>query len=670
MAPIGRFAFLVGCASGAAGTASPVAKVLELLGGMEEKTKTQGLEADKAFKEASEFCHRRSDDLGYSIKTNTNAKDELEAKVAKASSKLDSIASSLQETSQSTEANNAELAKATEVREKEKADFAASEKDLLDTMDSLKRAVGVFEKEAAQKKAPSESLLQVQQSPDILSALEVMVSGSLISSADRDDLAAFLQSTQVQAYESKKGSVVEMLEDLQDKAKAELNGLRTKENESRSNYQLLRQSLDDQIKFAKKEVARLKSVQADESTSKASGEKELKETTTDLAEDSKELADFTVECRRKKEDYTLEGEERVDELSALASAKEALKNTSGAAAQTYSLVQQGGHSSDSRFPGNKVVQVLREAARKSDSTAISLLARRVGNMMLDARGNDVFASIKTMISNMISKMEKSLLEDTDHAAQCEKDMKAAKEKLGAKSAEVSKYQNRIDQVASKSAGLKTDVSELKQALSALAEAKASATKIRNDEGNLFKKSKPEIEQGLEGVKIAMKALRDFYGKNDGGAATGILGMLEVVESDFAKNLAAMRVAETTAADDFKKDMEEMKLEKTRKEQDVKYKTEAHHALDADLTGLQSDSDSAQSMLEDEKQYAETVKSKCVVTPASFEEKREKRQQEIEDLKSALVALDSSNSTAASLVQKKTSVMRKLRGSHAVDAMDH
>eukprot|EP00930_Biecheleria_cincta_P061946 TRINITY_DN4747_c0_g2_i2.p1 TRINITY_DN4747_c0_g2~~TRINITY_DN4747_c0_g2_i2.p1 ORF type:complete len:666 (+),score=209.86 TRINITY_DN4747_c0_g2_i2:51-2048(+) len=665
MAPIRRLAMLLGFASGASGTASPISKVLELLGGMEEKTKTQGLEADKAFEEASAFCRRRSDDLGYSIKTNTNAKEDLEAKVAKASSKLESIASSLQETLQGTEANKAELAKATEVREKEKADFAASEKDLLDTMDSLKRAVGVLEKEATQKKEPSESLLQVQQSPDILSALEVMVSGSLISSADRDDLAAFLQSNQVQS-ESKKGSVVEMLEDLQDKAKAELNGLRTKENESRSNYQLLRQSLDDQIKFADKEVASLKSTQAEESTNQASGEKELKETTSDLAEDSKELADFTAECRRKKEDYALESKERADELSALASAKEALKNTGGAVAQTYSFVQHGG-----AFPGNKVVQVLREAARKSDSTAISLLARRVGDMMRDARGDDVFASIKTMISNMISKMEKSLLEDTDKAAQCDKDMKAAKEKLAAKTAELSKYQNRIDQAASKSAGLKADVSELQKALSALAEAKASATKVRNDESKLFKKSEPEIQEGLEGVKMAMKVLRDYYGKKDGGAATGILGMLEVVESDFAKNLAQMRVAETTAADDFKKDMEEMKLEGTRKEQDMKYKTEAHHQLDADLAGLQSDAESAQSMLEDEKQYAETIKAKCVVTPESFEEKRAKRQQEIEDLKNALVALDSSNTTATSLVQKqKASVVRQLRGSHAADAMDH
>merc|ERR1740138_1305219 len=92
---------------------------------------------------------------------------------------------------------------------------------------------------------------------------------------------------------------------------------------------------------------------------------------------------------------------------------------------------------------------------------------------------DVFAKITTMISGMISKMQKSLAEDVNHAQQCDIDMKAAKEKLEAKGADVSKYQNRIDRVVSKSAGLKSEVSELQDALSALAEAKANATKIRN-----------------------------------------------------------------------------------------------------------------------------------------------------------------------------------------------
>jgi len=670
MSSMKRLALLLVLALGVAGTASPISKVLELLGGMEEKTKKQGQEADDAIKEADDFCHRRSDDLGYSIKTSTNQKDDLEAQIAKSASKIESSATSLQETAQSIEANEAELTKATEVREKEKADFAASEKDLLDTMDSLKRAVGVLEKEATGEKGKSESLLQVQQAPDIFSALEAMVSGSLISAADRQDLAAFLQNSGSQApvapaYESKSGGVTEMLEDLQDKAKAELNSLRKKENESRSNYQLLRQSLDDEIKFAKEEIKKLKATQAEESSDKASNEKDLKEATTNLAEDTKELKELAMECRRKMEDYKLESKDRADELTALATAKKALiEKTGGAAAQAYSFLQLEKQSSADNYPKNEVVQLLREAARKTDSTAISLLARRAGNMMREAAaGDDVFAKITTMISNMVSKMEKSLAEDTNQAQQCEIDMKAAKEKLAAKNSEVSKYQNRIDKVVSKSAGLKSEVSELKDALSSLMDAKSKATKIRSKESGLFKKNEPEIQQGLEGVKIALKALREYYGNQDQGAATGIVGMLEVVESDFAKQLAEMRVAESTAAEDFKKEENDMKLERTRKEQDMKYKTEAHQRLDADLTDVQSDADSAQSVLDDAKEYAETVKSKCTVTPMSFEEKKAKRQQEIDDLKDALAALQSSSSsTAASLVQTgKATSLRQLRG---------
>eukprot|EP00930_Biecheleria_cincta_P025428 TRINITY_DN1810_c0_g1_i2.p1 TRINITY_DN1810_c0_g1~~TRINITY_DN1810_c0_g1_i2.p1 ORF type:complete len:678 (+),score=219.80 TRINITY_DN1810_c0_g1_i2:48-2081(+) len=664
-------------ALGAVGTASPISKVLELLGGMEEKTKAQGHEADAAFKEAEEFCRKRSDALGYSIKTNSNKKEDLEADIAKSTSRLESIASSLQDSLQNTESNEAELTKATEVREKEKNNFADSEKNLLDTMDSMTRAVRALEKESASNKGKSESLLQVQQAPDIISALEAMVSGSLISSADREGLTNFLQGMQAPvapAYKSRSGGVTEMLEDLQDKAKAELYEIRKKEAQSRGNYQLLRQSLQDEVKFAKEEAKKLQANQAEESANKASSEKDLQETATSLSGDSKELEDFTAECRRKSEDYELEKEDRAEELKALGAAKDALGKTSGAAVKTYSFLQQQVQSNAGRYPGKKVVELLREAARKSDSSAISLLARKVGNLMGEAQpeaGSDVFAKIKDMITSMISNMQKSLAEDTDHAQQCKKDMQAAKDKLAAKTSEVSDYQNKIDQAVSKSATLKSEISELQQTLSALAEAQTNATKIRNKEIALFKKNEPEIQQGIEGVQTALKVLRDYYGK-DQGAATGIVALLEVVDSDFAKNLAAMRVAESTSAEDFKKDAKEMKLEKTRKEQDVKYKTQAHQQLEADLAGLQSDAESAKSVLEDEKQDAETVKAKCVVTPESFEEKQAKRQQEIDDLKAALSALEASDSSpATSLVQKKdASTLRQLRGSHAAEAMEH
>lgn len=50
-----------------------------------------------------------------------------------------------------------------------------------------------------------------------------------------------------------------------------------------------------------------------------------------------------------------------------------------------------------------------------------------------------------------------------------------------------------------------------------------------------------------------------------GAAGGIIGRLEDVEADMAMSLSQMRSAEKTAAGNFQKDMQDMKLEKVQKD---------------------------------------------------------------------------------------------------------
>merc|ERR1719161_1388824 len=100
-------------------------------------------------------------------------------------------------------------------------------------------------------------------------------------------------------------------------------------------------------------------------------------------------------------------------------------------------------------------------------------------------------------------------------------------------------------MTSRTSQLEGEIAELQSELAKLAAAQAEMDKIRADENALYVKDKAELEEGLEGVKLALKVLRDYYAKEDTahqaatGAGGGIIGMLEVIESDFSKGLAEL-----------------------------------------------------------------------------------------------------------------------------------
>merc|ERR1719399_1720501 len=133
-----------------------------------------------------------------------------------------------------------------------------------------------------------------------------------------------------------------------------------------------------------------------------------------------------------------------------------------------------------------------------------------------------------------------------------------------------------------------------------------------------------MEEGLEGVKLALKILREYYSKDAAhesasGAGGGIIGMLEVVESDFSKGLAEMITAEETALAEYEQLTKENEISKVTKEQDVKYKTKESKSLDTAVAELSSDRQGAQSELDAVLEYLESLKKQCIAVPEPYEE---------------------------------------------------
>merc|ERR1719326_622930 len=293
---------------------------------------------------------------------------------------------------------------------------------------------------------------------------------------------------------------------------------------------------------------------------KAASEGDLAVTNKALAEDRKALGELHMDCMTKAQDFEAETTSRGEELKALAMAKKAVvENTAGAAGQTYSFVQI---SSSRDLHQTEAVQLIKNLAKTQKSPVLAQLASRIASAMRLNSGEDVFAKIKGMIGDMIEKLEQEAAEAAELKEWCDKEIAESTAKRDEEKALFDKLSSKLDTASSESAKLKEEVATLQKELADLAKAQSEATRIRGEEKAAFDKNHPEMEQGLKGIKIALKILNDYYAKagkahgSSDGAGGGIVGMLEVIESDFTKTITEMVAAEQMAADTYEKETKE------------------------------------------------------------------------------------------------------------------
>merc|ERR1719238_386499 len=219
-------------------------------------------------------------------------------------------------------------------------------------------------------------------------------------------------------------------------------------------------------------------------------------------------------------------------------------------------------------------------------------------------------------------------------------------------------------MTAKSSKLKEQVAELEGELAALAKAQAEMDKLRSEEKAAFDVNSAEMEMGIKGVKKALQVLKDYYAKADKshgaaqGAGEGIIGLLEVCESDFTKGLTEMTAEEETAAADYAAYVKEDEVANVQKQQDVKYKTKEAAGLDKNVAALSTDLSAVTDELSAVLKGLDKLKDMCVAKAEPYAERKARRESEIAGLKNALQILEGE----AVLLQKAS--RRTLRGAHA------
>jgi len=257
------FATLVGSGKCDA-TGNPIAKVIGMVSDLQGKVIKEGAEAQKVYDGFAEMCEDSSRNLHNEIKTGKASINELKATIDKATADVAVSEDQISDFASAISEDDASLQKATKLRAKEHAVFAAEEKELMTTVNTISRATRIVEKEMS----GGASFAQVTNMKSVTQALSAMVDAQAVSSADGANLMALVQSSSnseedsdelgapsAASYKSQSGGIVDTLNGLLEKAETQLDEARKEEQGSLNAFQMQKQSLEDKLKFANKEMA-------------------------------------------------------------------------------------------------------------------------------------------------------------------------------------------------------------------------------------------------------------------------------------------------------------------------------------------------------------------------------------------------------------------------------
>jgi predicted nucleic acid-binding Zn-ribbon protein len=360
------------------------------------------------------------------------------------------------------------------------------------------------------------------------------------------------------------------------------------------------------------------------------------------------LDQLTDECQTKAEDWDQRSKTRAGELKALSEALEALE--SGAADQysankKLNLVQKTNSFLQLRGTTNEALKVaatmraeslLMKTGQDLQSPILSIMSMKV------KLAADHFVKVRGLIKDLIERLENDAEAEATQKGFCDKKMKAAVEKRDAANGAIEVAVSEISKLTNLKAQLESEVQDLKQAIADNLKALNEATELRESEKEENTVTIETAKEGQAAVELALSILKQFYenafiqtgytppdsdregltvadrapetfsgsyhGNQD--ASKGIIGLLDVILSDFERTVSTTDEEEKTAQGAFEVFESDIKKDNAAKDTEIKTKEGDIATAEDDLVEQGEDKDDATKLLEDAK--AELKKLKPLV----------------------------------------------------------
>jgi hypothetical protein len=480
---------------------------------------------------------------------------------------------------------------------------------------------------------------------------------------------------EAKAWESSSGAVIDMVEKLGDKFEDEKMELEKREANQMNAHKLMMADVTAQIKAAEKASQKKVSEKQQVQKAKAEADGELQDGQAGVAEDEKFVSDLQAECHQKAMDFEEKQSVRKGEIDAIGKAIDIMsKVVSPTFIQLRRPTALAQFRSRTETSNRKeVVDFLRERGNEMHSRLLMLIAQKASV--------DPFAKVKKMIEEMIVKLMESGNEAAEHKAFCDTELGTNQQTRESKTADAESIAANLEQLTADMSRLSDQITGLSEELVAIDASVAKATADRDAEKAKNVATIQDATVAAQATASALAVLKDSYNKaaepvgqpapqqgpikwdtrslaiitrEVGGSAAGappkkeplytgqanggVLGLLEVIESDFTKLATETEASDQEAARQYEQFMSDSSEAKAVKTADMKHrenertsKQVAHGELKKNLRIIHEELDAAL-------QYYEKLKPSCENPGPTYEERKEQRDKEIQSLKEALEIL--------------------------------
>jgi hypothetical protein len=673
---------------------NPMEKVVELLGVLNNEIEKEGAEDEAAYKEYKETYSAEVEKGEAIVKENSAKVAQLSSDLKEAEAFREGKNKELVDTANKIAKNSAELSASQDQRKKDRALFEKNEATFIESLDQVERALGVLGKKNpidAAAGASSASLLSVAAKLKTMLTHDPDVD---LSTSQRDTLETFQRLAQAWAnekpfsflqrdvskrgpygeFESSSGGLIGTLEELKTKVSKERQDALTEEEKAKKEFEEFESGLTSSLENDKKSLSNIKTSIAQSQEQSSQKQATLLEAQELVKVENEHLERIRAAFRVKSAAYDNRLHKRMDENIAIHEASRMLKSYTAdqlVAKQSIGTTTDEYNKRMSTDPlqkhaakmANTFLQIQKRSLRKRVARLLKKgrLPRKVttpGLVLLAMKSRtkrfrhrvDPFAKVRSMVKNMLEKLNEMQAQETKHAAWCDKEMHVTAVNMRRKEEEVQKTEDRLAALEAELTQTDADIETAQKDLDEIQKTTIAAQKVRAAE---HKHATSAMKEYVKAAKMLTKAKgilqtyykeagedehRSFKERRDLG--NGVIAILEIAIEDFRQLYAEIRDAEDAAERDYRDMKSESEIRQATFQKDLEWKSKRKVKLEFAQTTMNNDLKSYEQELSAINTYNAELQASCVVKGPSYEERKARREAELASLREALDALKS------------------------------